>query len=162
MRATAVVAAALLYGCASIGDVHQNVSPGMATSDVAGRAGKPTTVGKLADGSTYWDYSRQPFYTDRVSFGPDDRVREVRNLLVEDNFENLKAGMTPEEVMSVVGPAYIANRYGNGTTVLTYKYKDVGVYKLLHVTFDPAGRMLRYQTEWDPTVYSKRDGRGGK
>ena len=153
---------AVLVGCASMEDVHESVVPGMTSSEVAARAGKPTVIGKLTDGGMYWDYSRQPAYTDRVSFGADDRVSEVRNLLVEANFENLQAGMTPDEVMRIVGPAYIANRYGNGTTVLSYKYKDIGIYKLLHVTFDPTGRMLRYQTEWDPTVYSKRDGRGGK
>jgi hypothetical protein len=126
----------------------------MASGEVAARVGKPTTVGKLADGGAYWDYSRQPYYTDRVSYGPDDRVREVRNLLTEENFENLRPGMTPEEVVATVGPAFIFNKYGNGTTVWTYRYYD-GVYKLLHATFDPSGRLLRYETEWNPDIYSK-------
>ena len=142
-------------------EVHQAVTPGMASSAVAERVGKPSTVGKLVDGGAYWDYSRQPFYTDRVSFGPDDRVREVRNLLTEANFENLRPGMTLQEVVATVGPPFVFNKYGNGTTVWSYRYKDIGVYKLLHVTLDPSGRMLRYETQWDPNVYSKRD-RGGK
>ena len=135
-------------------DVHSGVTPGMASSDVAARAGKPTMVGKLADGGAYWDYSRQPYYTDRVSFGPDDRVRDVRNLLTAENFENLQPGMTTQEVVATVGPAFIFNKYGNGTTVWTYRYYD-GVYKLMHATFDESGRLLRYQTEWNPDVYSK-------
>jgi len=154
------VFAAILAGCASVGDVHQQVTPGMASSDVAARAGKPTVVGKLIDGGAYWDYSRQPYYTDRVSFGPDDRVRDVRNLLTEQNFENLHPGMTPEEVVATVGPAFIFNKYGNGTTVWTYRYHD-GVYKLMHATFDPSGRLLRYQTEWNPDVYSKGGSKKG-
>jgi hypothetical protein len=160
-RAASAVLAALLAGCATA-DVYRAVTPGMASTEVAGRVGKPTAIGKLADGAAYWDYSRQPYYTDRVSFGPDDRVREVRNLLAEGNFENLHAGMTPTEVAATVGPAFILNRYGNGTTVWTYRYQDVAVYKLLHVTFDESGRLLRYQTEWNPDVYSKGGGRKGK
>jgi len=153
-RALCAVCAAVLFGCAT--DVHRAVSPGMASSDVGARVGKPTAMGKLADGSAYWDYSRQPYYTDRVTFGPDARVREVRNLLTEQNFENLQKGMTLEEIVSIVGPAYIRNMYANGTTVWTYRYYDIGIAKLLHVTLDPSGRLLRYETEWNPDVYSKK------
>ncbi len=154
-RAASAVLSALLFGCATA-DVYRAVTPGMAGSEVVQRVGKPTTAGKLVDGGAYWDYSRQPYYTDRVTFGPDDRVRGVRNLLVEDNFENLRAGMTPDEVLATVGPAFIFNRYGNNTTVWTYRYKDLGIYKLLHVAFDASGRMRRYETEWNPDVYSKK------
>ena len=153
-RALLGVCSALLLGCAA--DVHRAVSPGMASAEVGSLVGKPTVIGQLADGSAYWDYSRQPYYTDRVTFGPDDRVREVRNLLTEQNFEKLHPGMTYEEVVGIVGPAYIRNMYANGTTVWTYRYYDVGIAKLLHVTLDPSGRLLRYETEWNPDVYSKK------
>jgi hypothetical protein len=154
-RALAAVCAAALFGCATA-DVHRAVSPGMPSAEVAAHVGKPTTMGKLADGSAYWDYSRQPYYTDRVTFGPDDRVREVRNLLAEPNFENLKPGMTLEQVVAIIGPAYIRNQYANGTTVWTYRYYDLGIAKLLHVTMDPSGHLLRYEKEWNPDVYSKK------
>ena len=160
-RAAFACIIAILAGCASTGDVYRDVIPGMASSDVAARAGKPTVAGKLIDGGAYWDYSRQPYYTSRVSFGSDDRVRDVRNLLTEQNFENLREGMTLQEVVATVGPAFIFNKYGNGTTVWTYRYYD-GVYKLMHATFDPSGRLLRYQTEWNPDVYSKGGSKKGK
>ena len=149
----------LLCGCAA--DVHNAITPGMAATEVGAAVGKPTAIGKLVDGGMYWDYSRQPYYTDRVTFGPDERVREVRNLLVEPNFENLRPGMTLDEVRGVVGPAYLYGQFVDGTTVWTYRYQDVGIWKLLHVTMGPDGRMLRYATEWDPNIYSKRD-RGGR
>jgi outer membrane protein assembly factor BamE (lipoprotein component of BamABCDE complex) len=85
----------------------------------------------------------------------------VRNLLTAQNFDNLKPGMTFEQVVGIVGPAYIRNEYANGTTVWTYRYQDVGIWKLLHVTLDPSSRLLRYETEWDPQIYSKKNG-GGK
>ena len=159
-RALFAVCSALLLGCAA--DVYRAVSPGMASAEVGSLVGKPTAMGQLPDGSAYWDYSRQPYYTDRVTFGPDDRVREVRNLLTADNFENLRVGMTPDQVVGTVGPSFIRNTYANGTTVLTYRYYDIGIAKLLHVTFDPTGHLLRYETEWNPDVYSRKGGRGFK
>jgi hypothetical protein len=157
-HALAALCSALLLGCAA--DVHRAVAPGMASTEVGSRVGKPTAIGQLPDGSTYWDYSRQPYYTDRVTFGPDDRVREVRNLLTAENFERLQPGMTLGEVVGVVGPAFLGSQYADRTTVWTYRYQDTGIWKLLHVTMDPGGRMLRYATEWDPNIYSKD--RGGK
>src|SRR5204863_5809310 len=154
-------ACALLVGCASA-DVHHAIAPGLASTDVAATVGKPTAVGKLADGSVYWDYSRQPYYTDRVTFGADERVVEVRNVLTEQNFAHLQKGMTLDEVVATVGPAYIYNQYANGTTVWTYRYQDVGIYKLLHVVLGPDGRMVRYDTEWNPDVYSKKGHGGGR
>ena len=153
-RALAAVCSALLLGCAA--DVHRAVSPGMASAEVGAQVGKPTAIGRLPDGTAYWDYSRQPYYTDRVTFGPDDRVREVRNLLTAENFEHLQPGMTLEQIVGTVGPSYIRNVYANGTTVWTYRYYDVGIAKLLHVTMDSGGRMMRYETEWNPDVYSKK------
>jgi hypothetical protein len=155
-RALAALCITVLAGCAT--DVHRAVSPGMASTEVGARIGKPTAIGKWADGNTYWDFSRQPYYTERVTFGADDRVRDVRNLLTEDNFKNLRAGMTLDEVLAVVGPAYVRNEYANRTTVWTYRYQDVGIWKLLHVTMDGGGRLVRYETEWDPNIYSKKDG----
>ena len=160
-RAAPALLLALVAACAGMEDVHRAVAPGMSSAEVVSRIGKPTTAGKLVDGGEYWDYSRQPFYTDRVAFGPDDRVREVRNLLTEENFENLRPGMTLPEVVAIVGPAYIFNQYANGTAVWTYRYYD-GVYKLMHATFDQSGHLLRYQTEWNPDVYSRGGGRKGK
>jgi len=155
-RALAALCITALAGCAT--DVHRAVSPGMASTEVGARIGKPTAIGKQADGTTYWDFSRQPYYTERVTFGADDRVRDARNLLTEDNFKNLRAGMTLDEVLAVVGPAYLRNEYANRTTVWTYRYQDVGIWKLLHVTMGGDGRMVRYETEWDPNIYSKKDG----
>lgn len=155
----AAAAAALLCGCTT--DVYRAVAPGMTSAEVSSRAGKPTLVGRQPSGDVYWDYSRQPYYIERVTFGPDERVRDLRNLMTEENFRNLQPGMTPDEVTATVGPHFLYNSYANGTTVWTYRFYDVGIAKLLHVIFDPAGRLLRYEVEWDPDVYSKRDHGGG-
>lgn len=126
--------------------------------------------GRLPDGAAYRDYSTQPFgFTiERETYAPDGTVRDRRNLLTEDNFKNLHAGMTPGEVAAVVGPSPVSEQrsYAGGTKSWSYRYRDVGVIKLLHVIYGPDERLQSWYTEWDPNVYSKggssKDGHGGK
>ena len=155
---------AALAGCAAT--AQRNVSPGMTQDEVSAQLGKPAASGRLATGEEYRDYSQQPFgyRIDRVTFTSDGRVRDVRNLLTEANFKNLHAGMTPDEVLAVVGPSPVSEQraYAGGTRSWSYRYRDVEVIKLLHVIFGPDDRVQHFYTEWDPRVYSKggRD-RGG-
>ena len=124
--------------------------------------------GRLPDGEAYRDYSTQPFgFTiQRETLGPDGSVRDARNLLTEANFKNLHEGMTPPEVVAVVGPSpeSAQRSYAGGTKSWTYRYKDIQVIKLLHVIFGPDDHVQTWYTEWDPDVYSRggrgRDGHG--
>lgn len=115
--------------------------------------------GRLPDGEAYRDYSTQPFgFTiQRETYGPDGRVRDVRNLLTEANFKNLHEGMTPQEVIAVVGPSPASEQrsYAGGTKSWSYRYRDYQVVKLLHVIFGADDRVQAFYTEWDPNVYSK-------
>src|SRR5438445_9660382 len=92
-----------LAGCAT-NDVWHIVTPGMAKGEVSALVGKPIAEGRLADDEAYWDYTRQPYgyYIYRVTFGPDERVREVRNLLTPENIRKLQAGMTQAEVSAAI------------------------------------------------------------
>ena len=73
----------------------------------------------------------------------------------EQVLKRVNPGMTPEEVQAAAGAPNRKDGYAGGTTSWTYKYRDTGVAKLLHVTFGPEGRVLRTETQWDPDVYSK-------
>jgi len=161
MRFLCLLLYASLAGCATY-DVSRLVTPGMAKGEVGALAGKPIAEGRLADSEAYWDYTRQPYgyYTYRVTFGPDERVREVRNLLTPENIRKLQAGMTQAEVSALVGASSEQQAYANGTRSWSYRYQDYGVIKLLHVIFDSGDRVLWYYSEWDPRVYSKKGGGG--
>ncbi len=125
--------------------------------------GKPVREGRLANGEIYRDYSRQPYGYFRVTLAPEGKVLGVRDLHTEQNFRRLQPGMTPGEVEDVVGVSSVGKAaYANGTASWTYRYRDIGIAKLLHVIFGADGRVLRYETEWDPNVYSKKTGGGGK
>jgi len=143
-----LLAALALAGCATT-DISSVVTPGMASGDVAARVGKP-----IATGDSWWDYSRQPWGYYRVTFGPDEHVREVRNLHTEENFRKLQPGMTEKEVAATVGVTTWIEQYAS-TSSWRYRYRDAGIAKLLHVIFNPDRRIAWYYWEWDPDVYSK-------
>jgi hypothetical protein len=153
----------LLMGCSSM----QTVSPGTPASELAARFGKPVAQGRLPTSEPYWDFSREPYGYYRVTFGPDERVRELRNLHTEQNFAAIRPGLTQADIAALVGAPtqYLMQGYADGTSSWTYRYRDVGIAKLLHVVFDARGTVLRHSTEWDPDVYSKggsRDDSGGR
>jgi outer membrane protein assembly factor BamE (lipoprotein component of BamABCDE complex) len=159
MRFLRLALCAGLAGCAAY-DVSRVVTPGMAKSEVGALVGKPVSEGRLADNELYWDYTRQPYgyYIYRITFGPDERVREVRNLLTPENIRRLQPGMSQAEVSALVGVSPERRAYANGTRSWSYRYQDYGVIKLLHVVFDSGDRVLWSYSEWDPRVYSKKDG----
>lgn len=155
---------ALLAGCATD---PRFIASGMSSAEVGSRFGKPVATGRLPSGEEYWDYTTQPFgyRNERVVFSPEGRVREVHNLLTEENIKGLHAGMSGNEVAVLVGPSAPSERrsYAGGTKSWSYRYDDLGVKKLLHVIFDAGDRLVYHYTEWDPNVYSKGDGkRSGK
>ena len=160
-RHLSIVLCIIAAGCATA-NLPRSVSQGMPASEVASRMGKPVAEGRLPNNDSYWDYTLQPrgFHNYRVTFGPDEHVRGVQDLLTEENFRNLRPGMSPAEVAAVVGPSREAYRYANGTMTWSYRYRDYEVIKLLHITFDRADRVDYFYTEWDPNVYSKGDGKG--
>jgi hypothetical protein len=143
-----LVSLVALTGCSTI----ETVTPGMPASEVIARFGKP-----VAQGEDYRDYSREPHGYYRVTFGADARVHAVRNLHTEENFAAIRPGMTQADIARLVGAPtqHLMQSYAGGASSWTYRYRDIGIAKLLHVEFDAAGSVLRYATEWDPDVYSK-------
>jgi hypothetical protein len=162
-RSLAFAVALTLSGCA-VDRLPSLVEPGASATDVEARMGKPIAQGVLPNGETYWDYTLQPmgYHNYRVTFAPDQRVQAVRDLLANDNIARIQKGMSRAQVLDIVGPSRRPQQYADGTTSLTWRYDDYSVIKLLHVIFDPSDRVLWSYTEWDPNVYSKKDGGGHK
>ena len=112
--------------------------------------------GTLANGDTFKEYSRIPYGYERQIYSSDGRLKARQELHTAQNFKRIQAGMTEAELAEVIGVGFATRGdYAGGGYSRTWRYND-GVYKLLHVIFGPDGRVLRYETEWDPNVYSKR------
>ena len=148
LRLAAFLAALALAACATT-DLTQAVRPGMTPDEVSAKVGKP-----VQQGDSFWDYSRQPWGYYRVTFGPDKRVSEVRDLHTEDNFRKLQPGMTEKQVADTIGVTSWIEEYRE-TTGWRYRYRDAGIAKIHWVVFDANQRLKFHYSEWDPDVYSK-------
>src|SRR2546430_109619 len=93
--------AASLAGCANFTDV----TSGMPARQVQAKLGAPETVRKNADGSEVWEYPGGPLgrQTYMVTLGSDRAVREAHQVLSEEYFSKVHAGMSREEVRRLLG-----------------------------------------------------------
>jgi hypothetical protein len=88
----------------------QELKPGVSTArDVRNRMGRPAMEWKDNDGTLTWEYPRTPegIVNYMIVIGPDSILREVRQVLTEENFARVKMGMSKEEVRRLLGqPAH--------------------------------------------------------
>ncbi|HWI37255.1 MAG TPA: hypothetical protein VNU64_12445 [Burkholderiales bacterium] len=119
-------------------------------------SGQLVREGTTPAGETFREYSHIPYGYERILYSRDGKEIGRQQLHTEANFKRIQPGMTLDEVQDIVGAGFATRGdYADGTHSLTWRYYD-GVYKLLHVTFGPDNRVIRYDTEWDPDVYSKK------
>ena len=143
----------VLSGCAAA--VGSRVAPGMTEPDVLRVGGKPVREQKLASGEVSWDYTLQPsgYFTWRVVFAPDGRVREVRNLTTYENSLKIETGMTEAQVEEIMGPTFIREKYWKGTYSIGYRYMDDTIFMMLTVIMSPDGRVTAYTWTPDNIMY---------
>src|SRR5262245_55283165 len=102
---------ALVAGCAAL-------VPGQSTeADVRARMGAPTETRTDSNGDKLWEYSTGPegLTTHLVRIGADGRVKEVKQLLTEDNLATIIPGRTTRaEVRNILGKPADETTYGNG------------------------------------------------
>lgn len=127
--------AALLGGCAS-------VSPGQSEADVRARMGAPTDTRTDSNGDKLWEYATGPegFHTRLVRIGTDGRVKEVTELLTEENLARVIPGKTTRaEVRNMLGKPADETTYPNGLA-WSWRFKRLGIApSYMVVSFDPDG-----------------------
>lgn len=100
-----LLATMLLAACASYSG--SGLKPGEARlEDVQALMGPPAMRWQDADGSVQLAYPRGPlgFHTFMVLLGPDGRLQSIANVLEEESFARIRAGITKEQVLRVLGP----------------------------------------------------------
>ena len=141
--------AAVLTACGgSTLDPFDRLKPGVSTpADVREALGTPTMTWEDADGSMSWEYPRMPqgVVNYMVDFGPDRRMREVRQVLSEANFARVEAGMSLAQIRRLLGqPAHELRFALSRETVWDWKIAaEPGGDRYFNVHFDDAGRVLR-------------------
>src|SRR5213593_2573637 len=93
--------AATLAACADL----TAVTSGMPAQQVQAKLGAPETVRKNSDGSEVWEYPGGPLgrQTYMVTLGSDRAVREAHQVLSEEYFSKVQAGMSKDEVRRLLG-----------------------------------------------------------
>lgn len=102
------VVAALLSACDA--DRLSKLKPGITSADEVQRLmGPPNLEWRESDGSRRWEYPRTPegIVNYMVIIGADNVLREVRQVLTEENFAKVRPGMSSDEVRYLLGqPAH--------------------------------------------------------
>ena len=143
-----LAAALLAMGCASF----DSLSPGTPAQQVQARVGPPSNVWKSPDGSEVWEYPQGPLGTETfmVALGPDQTVREVRQVLNDANISKLKAGMPRDEVRRLLGrPGSIEYSGSRDEEVWYWRYREWNTRKMeLYVQFDRSTGALKSVTRY--------------
>jgi hypothetical protein len=95
----------LLAGCASYSG--SGLKPGESRlEDVQALMGPPAMRWQDADGSVQLAYPRGPLglHTYMVILGPNGRLQSIANVLEQESFARIRAGMSKEQVLRVLGP----------------------------------------------------------
>lgn len=82
------------------------IRPGItAQSEVRQRLGEPGFIHTDPDGSTTWEYSRQPAGVDCYMITFDDKavVSRMEQVLTGENYARVRPGMTPVEIRRLLG-----------------------------------------------------------
>ena len=145
---------ALFAGCAN----YSTISPGTPSQQVQAKVGVPGAVWKNPDGSEVWEYPRGPLgrQTYMVTMGSDHAVREVHQVLSNEYFLKVRAGMSRDEVRRILGrPGEIMSFDERGEEVWTWRYQEQNLM-FFNVLFDRTAGTVR-TTERLQEIYPDPD-----
>ena len=152
-----LLAAAFLASCASVG----SIAPGTPEADVRARMGAPALELPAPDGTRQLAYPTAPFGTQTFMAYLDrqGRLTHVEQVLDDVRFQQIRPGMTREELLRWIGPPYQTGRFPNlRQTAWDYRFRDTwGYVAILSVMLDDEGIVVGRTTQ-----RIERDGRGGR
>lgn len=134
---------ALAAGCANF----PGISPGTPAPQIRAQFGAPETIWKNAGGSETWEYPLGPVgvQTFMITLGPDQTVREVRQVLSAEYLDRIQPGLSRDEVRRMIGkPAEIAFFPARDEEVWTWRIQEFHFrHRRFHALFDRTSGILR-------------------
>lgn len=129
----------------------RELKPGKSTaSEVRDALGAPSYEWNAPDGSRQWEFARGPqgTVTYMAFIGPDDVLREMRQVLSSTWFAKLQVGMGRDEVRKLIGrPGETMSFPARREEVWTWRYEDgPAVQYQFNVHFDLDGRLVQTST----------------
>jgi hypothetical protein len=154
-RALLALSFAALAACAGFSPV----SGGMDETGVQARLGKPETVRKNPDGSETWEYPGGPLgrQTYMVTMGSDHAVKDVRQVLSEEYFSQVKTGMSREDVRQLLGKPGEVSMFGaRDEEVWSWRYLQ-GNPMFFNVLFDRSAGTVRTTQRLEEILFLDQD-----
>lgn len=143
---TAATMALTLLGCDQqrIDALEEGVST---EAEVRAQFGQPTTIWPEADGARTFEYNRQPQGNQNymITIGPDGTMTALRQMLAPHVFEQVRPGMSQEQVRRLLGqPAQRTTYDLKQETDWDWRWMDPPTRQMVFtVTFGSDGRVLR-------------------
>jgi hypothetical protein len=134
------------------------LSPGDSAQDVEARVGAPGTVWKNADGSEVWEYPLGPtgVQTFMIDIGTDRAVQAVHQVLREETFSKVVAGMSRDDVRRLLGrPKEVWYFPTRDEEVWVWRYLEVN-YRFFNVLFDRTSGTVRTVLRLDEVLVPGR------
>jgi SmpA/OmlA family protein len=147
--------AASLPGCAAFSPV----TSGMDEMQVRSRLGKPETVRKNSDGSETWEYPGGPLgrQTYMVTVGSDHAVKNVRQVLAEGYFSQVKTGMSRDQVRELLGkPGEVSVYPARDEEVWSWRYLQTNPM-FFNVMFDRGAGTVRTTQRLEEILFLDQD-----
>jgi hypothetical protein len=133
----------LAAGCASF----PGIRPGTPAPEIRATFGAPGAVWKNPDGSETWEYPLGPIgvQTYMITLGPQQTVREVRQVLTPEYLENVQPGMSRDEVRRMIGkPAETVYFAARDEEVWTWRIQEFHFrHRRFNALFDRTTGILR-------------------
>ncbi len=143
---TAATMALTLLGCDQqrIDALEEGVST---EAEVRAQFGQPTTIWPEADGARTFEYNRQPQGNQNymITIGPDGTMTALRQVLAPHVFEQVRPGMSQEQVRRLLGQPAQRTPYDlKQETEWDWRWMDPPTRQMVFtVTFGSDGRVLR-------------------
>jgi outer membrane protein assembly factor BamE (lipoprotein component of BamABCDE complex) len=151
----ALAVATILAACSTWPYAPTKVHPGDSRADVLRVMGPPTAVYAMPDGHARLEYNHMPAgkHTYMIDLDAADRVARWENVLDENHFAAIVAGMDRGDVLRLIGPPTFTWHYARPTPGITWLYRFQTIQRCIvfEVAFDAAsGRVLDGDYPPDP------------
>lgn len=147
IRALCALLSALgIYACDYV--ALKELKPGVSTGfEVRDKMGQPSFEWRNEDGSVTWEFARTPEGKANymVTVGPDNILREIVQVLTEENFGKVRKGMMRDEIRHLLGKPGRVTRFDlKRQEVWEWKVQNPfpNVDAFINVHFDEAGRVV--------------------
>jgi SmpA / OmlA family len=133
-----LAAAIALAACASPGPA--DLKPGATAAEIGAQMGSPRATYALPNGGKRLEFAGRGARTYMLDVDAAGRLVDATQVLNEDNFRNIRAGMTREQVLMTLGqPSDIAPGGRQGGQIWSYHFQNTQC-QWFRVAIDADGR----------------------